>query len=330
LNSLLIFGLLLAHGATCAAALETVPDAAAAQPAASAPATTPTEAVIESTRRQARAGAEWLARGVDGWFGDIPFENGGKVSDGQLSTGIYKRRDQATHVDLRFTAHFRLPNVERNAYLFIGRDDPRDAVQDTPSTVTSQQRLLADRTGERSFLGGLGVRLRQVLDLRVGLSAHLRPYAQARYDKAWALTDGHVVDFRETVFWTQADHVGSTTALSYAVELSPTWVARWLNAATITQVSRNVEWSSTLGAYQAMGDQRVLSVELVASGTGSHATEHSVAGASDLGVLTKWEQPVYKNWLLGEVLAGQFWPRPDNISPRGRAWAVGAGLKMRF
>jgi hypothetical protein len=316
--------------ATAQAAPDTPPDPSPASEAAAAAPATPTAAVIESTRRQARSTAEWLARGVDGWFGDTPFEDGGKVSDGQLNVGLYKRRDQGTHFDVRFTAHVRLPNFERNAYLFIGRDDPREVIQDTPTAVTGQQRLLADRTGERSFLGGLGVRLRDALDFRVGVSAHLKPYAQARYDKPWTLSPGQLIDFRETVFWTQADKFGSTTALSYEVELSPSLVGRWLNAATITQVSRNVEWSSTLGAYQAMGEQRLLSLEMVASGTGNHGTDHSVAGNSDLGLVAKWEQPVYKTWLLGEVVAGHFWPRPDNMSPRGRAWAVGAGLRMRF
>lgn len=320
--------------ASCAAAVHAAPDATPSPPppseAAAAAPPTPTEAVIESTRRQARYTAEWLARGVDGWFGNTPFEDGGKVSDGQLSAAIYKRRDQGTRLDVRFNAHFHLPNFQRQAYLFIGRDDPRNVIQDTPTAVTSQQRLLADRTGERSFLGGLGVRLRDAIDFRVGVSAHLKPYVQARYDKSWTLAKGHAIDFRETLFWTQADHIGSTTALSYEVELSPTLVGRWLNAATVTQVSGNVAWTSLLGAYKGMGEQRLLSLELLANGTGHHSRDQSAVGSSDLGVLTKWEQPVYKTWLLGEVVAGHFWPRPDNVSPRGRAWAVGAGLKMRF
>ena len=43
-------------------------------------------------------------------------------------------------------------------------------------------------------------------------------------------------------------------------------------------------------------------------------------GLSDRGVLVKWEQPIYKDWLLGEVAAGHFWLRPDAQSPRGRAF----------
>jgi hypothetical protein len=292
--------------------------------------TTATEEAIETTRRSARSSAEWLARGVDGWFGDTPFEDGGKVSDGRFNVGMYKRRDQSAHLDVRFNAHFRLPNVEKNAYLFIGRDDPREVIQDTPNAVAGQQRLLTDRPGDRSFLGGLGVSVRKALDLRIGFGARLKPYVQARYDKAWAVGDGQVIDFRQTLFWSRADRFGVTTALSYEVVVTPTLVGRWLNAATITQTTKNVAWSSTLGAYQALGEQRLLTLELLANGTGHNGSDNSPDGSSDLGVLVKWEQAVYKSWLLGELVAGHFWPRPDATSPRGRAWALGAGLKMKF
>ena len=44
----------------------------------------------------------------------------------------------------------------------------------------------------------------------------------------------------------------------------------------------------------------------------------------------KWEQPVYRNWLLLELLAGHFWPRPDVLLARDGVWALGARLQMRF
>jgi len=94
-----------------------------------------TETALEVTRESARSTAEWLARNVYSWFGDRPFEDGGKVTDGRLSLGLFYRRDAPVDVDLRFNARYRLPNVERRAYLFIGRDDPRDVIQDTPDTL---------------------------------------------------------------------------------------------------------------------------------------------------------------------------------------------------
>jgi hypothetical protein len=298
--------------------------ASAPEVPAEAPAVAP---MLEATREGARASAEWLARGVDGWFGDLPFENGGKVSNGRVRLGVFKRRDQSADVELRFDARFRLPNVERRAYLFVGRDAQRDVVQDTPTLVTGQQRLLSDRPADLSLLAGLGFSWAQAIDFRVGVGARLRPYAQARYEQRWDLSSNQVLDFRETVFWTRDDRLGSSTALSYEFAANPNLSLRWLNAATITEVSRNFEWSSTLGAYQSLGPQRVLALEGLVSGNETRGTG---VGMSDLGLLLRWQQPIYKQWLLGEVVAGHFWPRPDANSPRQRAWALGINTQMRF
>jgi hypothetical protein len=105
------------------------------------------------------------------------------------------------------------------------------------------------------------------------------------------------------------------------------WTLRWQGAATITQETRNTEWSSTLGAYRDFGAQRLLSLELLFGGTGTQGTG---VGMSDRGVVAKWQQPLYKDWLVGELAVGQFWLRPDAQSPRGRAWALGYSLRMQL
>ncbi len=306
--------------------LAAAPARAETEPAP-APAESPPQPLIESTRTQARALSERIARRVDSWFGDIPFEDGGRVTQGRLSLGVFHRRDQGSDVDLRFTARFRLPNIEKSAYLFVGRDDPRNVVKDTPQPQSSKQQLLVSRPEDRSFLGGLGLSRGDEFSARIGLSAHLQPFVQVRYDKPWQLAPGHVLGFRETLFWSRDDGFGSTTALSYEHELQAPWTLRWLSAATVTQETRNLEWSSTLGAHRDFGGQRHLALELLFSGTGTRGTG---LGMSDRGVLVKWEQPLYRDWLLGELVAGHFWLRPTAQAPRGQAWALGASLKMHF
>jgi hypothetical protein len=290
-------------------------------------AATPDHPIIDNARAQTRDLSERLARRVDSWFGDRPFEDGGNVSQGLLSLSVFHRQDQGTDVELRFRARFRLPNFERSAYLFVGRDDPREAVRDTPESSTRQQQGLVTRPGDRSFLGGLGGMLGDDISFRVGVGARLRPFAQVRWDKPWVPAPGHLLALRETLFWSHDDRFGSTTALSYELDLHAPWVLRWQGAATITQETRNVEWSSNLGAYRDFGEQRLLSLELLFNGTGTQGTG---VGMSDRGVLAKWQQPLYKNWLVGELAAGQFWLRPDAQSPRGRAWALGYSLRMRL
>jgi hypothetical protein len=300
---------------------------AQAQVQAAETATAPAEAetIFEPTRRTVRSTTEWLARGVDSWFGDKPFSDGGKVSDGRLSLFLLTRQHETPDFSVRFNARVWLPNLEDRAYLFLGRDDARETVIDQPDALSRQQRLLRENNADASFFAGLGFLLHDAVQFRLGFHGGLKPYAHARYSHAWQMGGADRIDLRETLFWTADDRFGSTTALAYEHVYSSSLALRWLNAATITQDTRKFEWSSSLGAYQSWSEQRLLAVEVLCNGL-----QGTGVPVADFGVQVKWQQPVHQDWLLGEVLVGHFWPRPDALSERGRAWALGAGLKMMF
>ncbi|RZI79849.1 MAG: hypothetical protein EOP38_24250 [Rubrivivax sp.] len=284
-----------------------------------------TARAIESTRRRVRSSVEWLASGVDSWFGDIPFEEGGKVTDGELGLNLYKREDQSATTGVRFKARFRLPNLESYQYLFVGNDDRREIVSDQPDTFSRQQQLLRGDNRDNAFFAGIGATLRDSVDLRLGFRGGLKPYAQARYQHPWELSPVDRIDFRETLFYTEDDHLGSTTAVSYERTLTSTVVARWLNAATVTRESKDVVWSSSVGTYKSYGGQRLLTLEALLGGIIGNPV-----AVADYGVQAKWSQPIYKDFLIGEVILGHFWPRPDLSRPRDEAWAFGTGIKLRF
>ena len=308
-----------------AAATAPVPAPASPPSTAAEPPATKNVEALESTRRSVRSSAEWLARGVDSWFGDKPFQDGGKVTDGRLAVIMLKRQDESLNVNVRFNARFRLPNLEESTYLFFGRDNLRELITDKSGALSRQQRLLTETAANQTFFAGLGLALHDSVDFRVGFRGGLKPYTQVRYRKPWTLSPVDLVEFRQTVFWSLSEHFGSTTAVSYEHAFSSTLAARWLSLATITQDSKKFEWSSVLGTYKSFAEQRLLSFEALASGE-----QRPRLGLSDIGVQTKWEQLVYKDWLLGEVVLGHFWPRKDPLVGRGRAWALGAGLKMQF
>ena len=92
--------------------------AAGAQTAAPAPPGAPAEPkllpepaiqAMETTRQGTRDATDWLARRVDSWFGDRPFEQGGKVTEGRLALELFHRSDQKTRLDLRFSASSSCP-----------------------------------------------------------------------------------------------------------------------------------------------------------------------------------------------------------------------------
>ncbi|MBL8347185.1 MAG: hypothetical protein JNN03_17225 [Rubrivivax sp.] len=281
--------------------------------------------MLETARDAVRATTVWLARGIDSWFGDRPFEAGGKVSDGQLSLGLFRREGEPSDVNVRLNARLRLPNLGESGFAFLGRDNPREVITDTPGSVARQERLRRDTRNDSEFLAGIGVALRETFDVRLGLRGGLKPYLQARYHEQWEPDAAHLIEFRQTFFLTKADQLGSTTALSFAHAWSPALALRWLNAATITQRTRRYEVSSVLGAYRAFDDRRLLSLEALLN-----AVEGTGPPLDDAGVLLKWEQPFLRDWLVGEVVIGHFWPRPDAAVPRTALWAGGLGVRVSF
>ncbi len=326
--------LLMVLGACASAPLMAVEDGTVPAPASAEDAGAPSDTgsvtsetvqSLESTRDSVRSLTLWLATGVNSWFGDRPFNDGGKVSEGRLDVSIYKRQDQAVDLNVRFNANFQLPNLEEHTYLFTGRDNRREIITDKPTAFSRQELLQTQAEADRSFFAGIGRMVGDSVDFRIGFHGALKPYVQGRYRKSWHPNTIDIVDFRETVFLTIADHFGSTTALSYRHVFSPTLVGRWLSSATITQADSQLEWNTSFGLYKSMGWQRLMTLELLVNG--KHGTG---VGVTDYGLQARWEQPVYKDWLLGEIVLGHFWPRPDANLERGSVWAVGTGLKMRF
>ena len=281
--------------------------------------------VLDETRDAVRAGAVWLARGVDSWFGDRPFEDGGRVTDGRLEIRTTWRRDEGFDAALRFGARFVLPNLSDRAFVFIGRDVERDVVTDRPDGVSKDQLMTATARDEQAFFAGLGTALGEGIALRAGVRGGLKLFTQVRYANAWALSDQDQLAFRQTLFWNSSDGLGSTTSLSLERVVAPTLTARWLSSGTISQDSEGFEWWSNAGLYRSFGRDRVLSTEAIVEGeTGSDVD------VSDYGLRVRWLQPVHEDWLLGEFSVGHFWPREDAASARGSTWAFGLALKMRF
>lgn len=283
------------------------------------------ESRLSRTRSGVRTSVEWLASGVDSWFGDIPFSEGGKVTDGEVGLSLYKREDDTASLGLRFKARFRLPNLASYQYLFVGNDDRREIVSDQPDTFTRQQQLLRGDNRDNAFFAGIGATLRDNLDVRLGFRGGLKPYAQVRYRHIWALSPKNRVEFRETLFYSVADQLGSTTALTYEHALAPGLTARWLNAITATARSKDAGWSSSAGVFKSFEGQRLLSIEALLNGVIGQPVV-----VQDYGLQMKWSQPVHQDFVIGEVIVGHFWPRTDPTLPRNRAWAVGTGVRLKF
>ncbi|AHE98927.1 hypothetical protein [Thioalkalivibrio paradoxus] len=281
---------------------------------------------LETTRRGVDATANWLVRGVDGWFGDKPFdESGGEVSGSIYVRGL-QREDEGFKARVRFRLDVTMPNVDERAFVFLGRDNEAELVTDQPDTFRRSQLLLPEsRTDDSTFFAGVGYFLRDNVSLRAGVRGGYKLYGQARYQKGWWLTEQSRIEFTETIFLAVSDGLGSTTALDYGYAFADDFAFRWRNSATISTETDGFAWATALGTLHTFPEQRELSFDLLANGE----TGYDVS-VREYGVRGIYRRPVYRDWLLGEVIVGYFWPREDDDPDRREAWAVGLAAEMRF
>ncbi len=281
--------------------------------------------LLERTRSSLHASTEWVARGIDGRFGDEPFEEGKGVS-GSLGLNTLWREDRSPNTNLRLRVRMDLPNLKDSTYLFFGLDNEEELVTDRPESFTRQDQLLEEnRKQDQTRFAGLGYGLRDNIDLRAGVRGGYKIYTQARYRKVWWLSDQDQIDFRETIFWTLDDRFGSTTALSYEHAYSPTVSLQWRNAGTLSEKSNGLAWSSSVGFFKSFGDLRLLAVEALINGE-----TDSRVDVAEYGLRTTWHQSLHEDWFLGRVSLGYFWPQKETDEERQQAVAVGFGVELKF
>lgn len=275
-------------------------------------------------REMVRSFTESVARRVDGWFGDKPFEEGGKVS-GNIGFKFLSRQYEGTDKNITFGARLDLPNVKDKAYLFFGRENEDELVSDQPEEFRRRQLLLPeDPRRDQTLFAGVGFALRDLFDFRAGVRGGYRVYAQARYRKEWQLGPSDAIALRETLFWKPSDGFGSTTSLNYSHALSPSVALRWLNAATNSQDTDGWTWSTSAGVYKYFGKDHSVSLEAIVSGA-AHAQETP----SEYAVRAVWERPIYRDWTILELTVGHFWPQGNEDDAR-RHWAFGLGVDILF
>lgn len=278
---------------------------------------------LEKTRKATYNFTFSTVRAVDNWFGELPFEeNGGKVS-GNLRLRYLWKQTEGSNITPRFRLQAHLPNTKDKAYVFIGRDNKQEELKDQPENLSREQLLQSENSREEdSFFAGVGYLLAESIELRLGVHNGWKGYVQARYQTDWSLTENTRFIFRESIFWSIYDHLGSTSVLNLEHQLKSDLLIRWSNSGTITQRSSTFSWYSSISLHQSYSEQRFSSIEYIIKGRTKDSALY------DYGVNVSWGQPIYKTWLRGKFTLGHFWPKKRE--ERRTSWAIGASVDLLF
>jgi hypothetical protein len=268
---------------------------------------------LDTTRRFMFDTVCTAARWLDGFFGDIRYEEAAPGVRGRLSLGFERREGEGMQFRPRFRVRVPLPNLNERLSIYLEREDETRSIEGrNVEGGQAIETVSSTRTATDSTQVGFA-RRRGDMDFRLGLRApqgKLDYYARARYRNTFWQTDETQWRFSQTFYWRYSDGWGETSELDYERKLSQRYFMRWYNAATWSQTTEGVSWNAGVPLYRSSGDTVIV---LEPNMNGQTGLPFAV---SSYGLRGAYRKTLGRRWLFGEVYVGQDWvktfgPRRD-------------------
>lgn len=269
------------------------------------------------------------SRWFDGFFGNNRAYDESLRTFGHANLGVLWTDRDGLDPRLRSRIHVDLPNIERRIHAFIGRVDRNAFLSDTEG-YSDTGLSLAEEQG-LDWLLGVGFtpvdRGRRRLNLSAGVKVSWPPvpYVKAQYRWHRELAEDWLFRWRQTVFWTGDERLGTTTGLDLEHRLSDKLLARLSGSGTISEVSVGVEWWSSLTLFQGLGGNDALAWRLRA-----HGETDSPVPLREYGARLTYRRRLHREWLFGEIGAGYFWPQDEDELERDASPEIWLAVEIHF
>lgn len=286
---------------------------------------------LDATRRRLHETVCGANLWLDTLFGGEPnVENARRVSGRLELSSIYTEVD-GNSPKVRLRVNYDLPTLKHRFNLFLGREDPDEAIQDRREPFAVRSSVFGVE-GDEKWLTGLGYsppgRYSDKLDFRLGvrLQSESKIYVQGRYRRNFFVGDRAVVRFRETAFWENREAgFGATTSLDFDRVLRPDLLLRWGNVGTVSEAIDGLAWRSSVLTYMNLRGTSALSAELFVRGeTGADVP------LREYGMRAIYRRSVLRRWLFGEVIGGYTFPRKELLDDREGSAMIGFGVDLLF
>ena len=289
------------------------------------------EAGLEKSRRLLYETMCSAGLWFDGMLGGEPDVDSARRIHGRLE-GIATYSDYwGTDFKGRLRLRYDLPNLKHRFAIFLGRDDPGEAIEDRREVLPIQSALL-ELEGEEEWLAGFGYRppgrsLRK-LDFRVGVKvqSETEVFFQSRWRTTLFVGQKSAWRFRETLFWQNRDGFGLTSSVDFNRILRNDLLLRWANIGTFSEATDGVRWRTSLILYQNLRKQRGMAYETFLRGE-----TRNVEPLREFGARAIYRFPSKRRkWLFGELIAGWTFPRGADDRGRQSSPLVGFGVDILF
>ena len=265
----------------------------------------------------------------DSFFGDERVDDQRHESHGWIRGGLLLDAQEGVRPDARVSVKLALPRFEGRATAFVGRDTESNLVSDASDGVEGVPPYFVDTEAE--WVVGLGFtpmrsRFRRFrLDAGVTMNWPPNPYLKARYTADLLSGRVSLVRYRQTLFWTGRDGLGTTGRLDLERALSPRFMVRQFNIGTLTQATEGLDWQSGMALYHYLGPGRAIAY--LAEIFGETGKDERL---EDFGFRIMYRQRFAREWFFIQAEPGISWPREEVGEARVAIPGILVAVELNF
>jgi hypothetical protein len=268
---------------------------------------------------------------IDGFFGDLRYDEAAPGVRGRLSLGIERREDAGVTTKPRFRVRVPLPNLNKRLSIYFEREDETRTIEGRNEDQQAIEPISTSSAQDSTQVGFAYRRLKlldEVVEFRLGLRAprgELDYYGRVRYRYPFWRTASTQWRIGETLYWRHSEGWGETTQLDFDARLSDRYLFRWYNSARWSQTTEGVDWRTGTPLYRLLRGGKVVVIEPNLSGqTGNPyaVTSYGLRGA--------YRQTLGRPWLFGEIYLGEDRVKPGAGQARDAQFFAGFILEIAF
>ena len=229
---------------------------------------------------------------------------------------------------IRFQLNAPLPFLDERLHAVVGRFNPDEFVTERSQSSGSIARQFGSIRDDDTIFG-LAYRSARVdagefgLGTGVRVATPLDPYLKGDYTirrgtpRSWLLT------YKQTLFWQQSEHIGTTSRVDFDHFLSRTALLTLTASGTLSQKSAGLRGFAEATVLRSLGPRRSIAANLSIDWQ-----SRAPVALHEFGIAGAYRQSVYRDWLIFELRSSVTWPKETIGAARTRSYGVGIGVEM--
>ena len=267
---------------------------------------------------------------LDGYLGAQADESVYREVYGSIAPSLLWDQFRGFQPNLRFQINAPLPGLDDRVQAVLGQFNPDEFITERAQSSGSLRRQFgavgddqtilglvyrARRNEKNGFAFGAGVRVRTPLD----------PYVKGDYTFTRGTPRKYLFTYKQTLFWQQSEHAGTTSRFDVDHFLSEKELLRLTVSGTLSQKTSGLRGYAAATLLRSLNQRRAI--------TGNLSIDwesRAPVALHDFGAVLAYRQSVSREWLILELRTSLNWPKDNPTASRTMSWGLGIGVEMLF